>query len=203
MVALSLAERTAKLKQIRDEIMALKDSPLYEYRVSNKYFPVIGEGSHEAKIMFIGEAPGKNEALTAKPFCGASGKILDQLLESVGIHRPDVYVTNIVKDRPPENRDPTFSEIALYAPFLDRQINILQPQIIATLGRFSMKYIMEKFGLAEAAQSISQNHGRLFAATTDYGTVKILPLYHPAVAVYDHSKLDELKTDFEKLKQIV
>ena len=113
MVALSLAERTAKLKQIRDEIMALKDSPLYEYRVSNKYFPVIGEGSHEAKIMFIGEAPGKNEALTAKPFCGASGKILDQLLESVGIHRPDVYVTNIVKDRPPENRDPTFSEIAL------------------------------------------------------------------------------------------
>ena len=199
---MTLAERTEKLKQIRDEIIALKDSPLYEYRVSNKYFPVIGEGSHEAKIMFIGEAPGKNEAMTAKPFCGASGKILNQLLESAGIKRADVYVTNIVKDRPPENRDPSPSEIAVYAPYLDRQIDILEPQIIATLGRFSMKYIMEKFGLAEALRSISQNHGQLFAAPTSYGTVKILPLYHPAVAVYDRSKLDELKADFQKLKEI-
>lgn len=152
--------------------------------------------------MFIGEAPGKNEALTAKPFCGASGKILDQLLESAGIKRADVYVTNIVKDRPPENRDPTPSEIALYAPFLDQQIEIIQPQIIATLGRFAMKYIMDKFGLAEALRSISQNHGQLFAASTSYGAVKILPLYHPAVAVYDRSKLDELKQDFQKLKEI-
>lgn len=197
-----MSDKTSQLKQIRDEIVSLKASPLYEYRVVNKYFPVIGEGSHEAKIMFIGEAPGKNEALTAKPFCGASGKILDQLLESAGIKRADVYVTNIVKDRPPENRDPTPLEIAIYAPYLDRQITILEPQIIATLGRFSMKYIMEKFGLAEALRSISQNHGQLFAAKTDYGEVKILPLYHPAVAVYDRSKLDELKADFQKLKEI-
>src|SRR3989338_4272307 len=153
---MTLAERTEKLKQIRDEVIALKASPLYEYRVANKYFPVIGEGGHEAKIMFIGEAPGKNEALTARPFCGASGKILDQLLESAGIKRADVYVTNIVKDRPPENRDPSPGEIAVYAPYLDRQIDILEPQIIAPLGRFAMKYIMDKFGLAEALRSISQ-----------------------------------------------
>ncbi len=196
------SERTKKLKQIRDEILVLKASPLYRYRVEHKYFPVIGEGSHEAKIMFIGEAPGKNEAETGRPFCGASGKILDQLLESAGIRRPEVYVTNIVKDRPPENRDPLPAEIAFYAPFLDRQINIIQPQVIATLGRFSMKYIMEKFGLADALRSITQNHGQLFAAPAPYGPVKILPLYHPAVAVYDRSKLDELKADFQKLKEI-
>ena len=196
------SERTKKLKQIRDEVLALKSSPLYQYRVANKYFPVIGEGSHEAKIMFIGEAPGKNEAETGRPFCGASGKVLDQLLESAGIHRPEVYVTNIVKDRPPENRDPCSAEIAFYAPFLDRQINILEPQIIATLGRFSMKYLMEKFGLADALRSITQNHGQLFAVPASYGTVKILPLYHPAVAVYDRSKLDELKADFQKLKEV-
>src|SRR5665213_20886 len=128
------------LKKIRDEVLSLKESPLYEYRTSNQYLPVIGEGSHDAQIMFVGEAPGKNEAKTGRPFAGAAGKILNELLESVGIAREDVYITNIVKDRPQENRDPTPKEIELYGPFLDRQIEIIQPKIIATLGRHSMSY---------------------------------------------------------------
>jgi len=90
---------------------------------------VIGEGSHFSKIMFVGEAPGRNEAKTGRPFCGAAGKILDDLLGSVAIKREDVYITNIVKDRPPQNRDPLPEEIDSYGPFLDRQIEIIQPKV--------------------------------------------------------------------------
>ncbi|MEA1929526.1 MAG: uracil-DNA glycosylase [Patescibacteria group bacterium] len=198
----SISEKTEQLRRIRDELLAFEASPFFKYRQENNYFPVIGEGDHDADIIFIGEAPGKNEAETAKPFCGASGKILDQLLESAGIGRGDVYITNVVKDRPPANRDPSPAEIELYAPFLERQIDIIQPKAIATLGRFSMQYIMEKYGLAEAAMSISQNHGRSFDAGTSYGKIKIIPLYHPAVAVYNRTKLDELKADFQQLKRV-
>src|SRR5690348_7703988 len=120
-MSLSPEERFEKMKDIRDELLSFKKSPLYEYRVKNKFFPVVGEGSHTAKIMFVGEAPGENEAKTARPFCGKSGKVLDEMLESISLNRSDVYITNIVKDRPPENRDPTEKEIKLYSPFLDRQ----------------------------------------------------------------------------------
>ena len=192
--------RAEQMKKIKDEIVEAKDSPLYEYRIKNKYFPVIGEGSHSAKIMFIGEAPGKNEAETGRPFCGAAGKVLDKLLVSISVDRKSVYVTNIVKDRPPENRDPSPDEIDFYAPFLDRQIEIIKPEVIATLGRFSMAYIMKKFGLESELKSISQIHGNTFEAETSYGKIKIIPLYHPAVAIYGTNK-EILKKDFETLKQ--
>lgn len=192
--------RTELMRQIKDEIVDGKDLPLYLERVKNKNLPVIGEGSHYAKIMFIGEAPGKNEAMTGRPFCGASGRILDELLESVGIKREDVYVTNIVKDRPSlSNRDPLPHEIEAYGPFLDRQIEIIQPKIIATLGRFSMKYIMGKFGLEDKLEGISKIHGKLFDAKVSYGTVKIIPLYHPAVAVYNANEKEVLMADFKAL----
>jgi DNA polymerase len=116
-MSLSLEERFVKMQEVRDDLLQLKESPLYEYRVSNKYFPVVGEGSHTAHILFIGEAPGKNEAETGRPFCGKSGKVLDNMLESIHLNRSDVYITNIVKDRPQENRDPTAEEIKVYAPF--------------------------------------------------------------------------------------
>ncbi|MBI2064590.1 MAG: uracil-DNA glycosylase [Candidatus Yanofskybacteria bacterium] len=175
--------------------------PLYKERIKNSVFPVIGEGDHYAKIMFVGEAPGKNEAATGRPFCGASGKVLDKLLESVGILRKDVYVTNIVKDRPPMNRDPFPHEIEAYAPYLDQQIKIIKPETIATLGRFSMDYIMKKFGLENNLKSISQMHGKIFdAKIATSGTVKIIPLYHPAVAVYNGGMKDALTKDFQILK---
>jgi uracil-DNA glycosylase len=139
--------KTEQMKMIRDEVFALEKSPLYAYRTKNKYFPVIGEGDHNAKIMFIGEAPGKNEAKTGRPFCGAAGAVLDQLLAHIGIPRRSIYITNIIKDRPPENRDPLQSEIEIYGPFLDRQINIIEPRVIVALGRYAMTYIMKKFDL--------------------------------------------------------
>ena len=118
------------MNDVYDELVLFKDSPLYEYRTVNEYLPVIGEGSVDASIMLVGEAPGKNEAKTGKPFCGAAGKFLNILLESIGLSRDRVYITNIVKDRPPDNRDPTSEEIALYAPFLDRQIEIIKPKSV-------------------------------------------------------------------------
>lgn len=199
---LNLSERTEALKKIRDEVLALTSSPLYDFRIANKNLPVIGEGAHDARVMFVGEAPGKNEAATGRPFCGASGKLLDDLLASVKIPREAVYITNIVKDRPPENRDPSPEEIKIYGPFLDKQIEIIQPEIIATLGRFSMVYIMTKFGLSDVLRSISQMHGQLFEAKTTYGSVKILPLYHPAAAIYNRALLDTLKLDFAKLREL-
>ena len=192
---------TKQLKEIKDEIVNAKNSPLYNFRIKNKFLPVIGEGNHDAKIMFIGEAPGKNEALTGRPFCGIAGHILDELLESTGLDRQEVYVTNIVKDRPPFNRDPLPEEIEYYGPFLDRQIEIIKPEVIATLGRFSMAYIMKKFGLESELKSISAIHGKIFSADTSYGKIKIIPLYHPAVAVYNASEKGTLKKDFAILKQ--
>src|SRR3990167_740933 len=171
--------RTAQLKKIRDEIWNLSKSPLYKYRIKNKYFPVIGEGNHNAKIVFIGEAPGQREAETGRPFCGAAGKVLDELLASVGLVRKDVYITNVVKDRPPNNRDPEPVEIELYSPYLWRQIEILKPEVIATLGRFSMRFILEKFDLPEKNQSITILHGKPLDAIANYGPIVILPLYHP------------------------
>lgn len=194
--------RTEELRKIKEEVLNLKKSPLYKERVKNNVFPVIGEGDHYAKIMFIGEAPGKNEAATGRPFCGAAGKVLDKLLDSIKLERKDVYITNIVKDRPPNNRDPYPEEIEAYAPFLDRQISIIKPEVIATLGRFSMKYIMEKFGLGDKLQPISKMHGQAFEAETNYGKVKVVPLYHPATALYGES-MDVLKKDFKTLKEVI
>jgi DNA polymerase len=202
-MSLSLEERFVKMQEVRDDLLQLKESPLYEYRVSNKYFPVVGEGSHTAHILFIGEAPGKNEAETGRPFCGKSGKVLDNMLESIHLNRSDVYITNIVKDRPQENRDPTAEEIKVYAPFLDRQIEIIQPQVIATLGRFSMDYIMNKFGLVDQIGTIGELHGKEFIAKTNYGPVVIIPLYHPAVALYDGSNKETILKDFQVLTKYI
>lgn len=196
-------DRAKQLKQIRDEIWELTSSPLYEFRTQNNYYPVIGEGSHSAQIIFIGEAPGRNEAKTGRPFCGAAGRVLDKLLESVDIKRQDVYVTNIVKDRPPDNRDPKIEEIELYSPFLIRQLNIVKPKIVCTLGRFSMDFIMRLFGLEKEIQPISILHGKIFDAKAPYGNIKVIPLYHPAVAIYNPNMLPVLKKDFRILRQLL
>lgn len=195
-------EKIKLIREIEDEILELKKSPLYKYRVENKYYPVVGEGSVSSKIMFIGEAPGRNEAKTGKPFCGTAGKVLDDLLGSIGKERKDVYVTNIVKDRPPENRDPLPEEIKIYGPFLDRQIEVIKPKIIATLGRYSMRYVLERFGLFDQILPIGELHGKCLEAKAPYGKVMIAVLYHPCVAVYNANKKGILLRDFKILKKL-
>lgn len=196
-----MPDKTEQLKKIRDEVLRLKSSPLYRERMQNKVFPVIGEGSHDAAIMLVGEAPGKNEAEQGRPFCGAAGRILDELLASVNIPRTEVYITNIVKDRPPMNRDPSPEEIACYTPFLDRQITIIRPRVIATLGRFSMQYIMDKCGLGAELATISRIHGRVFSGDAGYGAITIIPFFHPAMALYNGSSKAQMIADFQVLKQ--
>lgn len=196
-------EKKEEMKRIRDEVVDLTSSPLYSYRTENHYFPVIGEGTHDAKIMFVGEAPGETEAKQARPFCGRSGKFLDEMLASISLDRNNVYITNLVKDRPHDNRDPSDEEIALYAPFLDRQLHIIKPEVVVMLGRHSMNYLFEKAGIKEKLQPISKMHGILFEGDFGYGKVKLMPLYHPAVALYNGSMKKVLLSDFSKLKQFV
>jgi uracil-DNA glycosylase family 4 len=197
-----------ELKKIKDEVVALTSSPLYEERVKNKYFPVIGEGNHSAEIMFIGEAPGETEAKTGRPFVGRAGRVLEGLLKSVGIDRKDVYITNIVKDRPPGNRDPLPDEIAAYGDFLDRQIEIIKPKVVATLGRFSMQYVMNRYGLEWELAPISVLHGKVFQGRTlgtdsQGPTFKFVPLYHPAAAIYNQELLKTLEKDFQVIPNLI
>jgi DNA polymerase len=194
-------DRGRKILKIHKEVVALKKSPLYKYRTRNKYLPVIGEGSLDASIIFIGEAPGENEAKTGKPFHGRSGKMLDELLTSIKMDRQKVYITNLVNDRPHDNRDPSPKEIALYGTFLERQIEIIKPKVIATLGRHSMKYIFEKFSLNSEIQVISKVHGKTYKILASWGEVIIIALYHPAVALYNGSMKSVLKDDFKVLKR--
>lgn len=191
------SKRIEQLKQIKKELLNCKKCPLYKERVKNKFFPVIGEGSHNAKIMFIGEAPGLNEAKTGRPFCGAAGEVLDQLLESMGIKREEVYITNVVKDRPPNNRDPKPEEVKAYTPFLERQIEIIKPKVICTLGNYSTAFILRKYNLEDKIQGISKIHGKIFPADK----VKIIPLYHPAAATYNPNIIETMRRDFQILKE--
>jgi len=192
-------EKEKEIEKLKKEFLSYcKKNPLYKKGT----YPVFGEGSLDAKIIFIGEAPGYNESLTGHPFCGAAGKIFDKLLDSIGLEREEVYITNIVKLRPPNNRNPTQEEIKEFSPYLDRQIEIIKPKIICCLGNFATSYIMKKFNLNGKIQGISKIHREVFKISTLGGIIKILPMYHPAVATYDMNMLDTLKKDFEVLKEI-
>ena len=188
-----------EMKHIRNEVVALRGA-LAELRRANGTLPVLGEGSHDGDILFVGEAPGKNEAMTGRPFCGAAGKILTELVESIGLSREEVYITNIVKDRPPENRDPLPDEIKCYGSFLERQINVIQPKVIATLGRFSMDYVMRLLGLELEIESISKAHGKVYKTKASWGgSLYLVPLYHPAASIYNHALRETLDGDMKIL----
>jgi len=196
---MTLEEKHVALKNIRDSLIADVTAPLYTYRKENNYFPVIGEGNHDAKIVFVGEAPGENEAKTGRPFCGAAGKFLDVMLESIGLLRKDVYISNLVKDRPPGNRDPLPEEIAYYSPLLVKQLEIIEPSAVVTLGRYSMTFLMNHFGLSQQLDTISKIHGKEFLTVDRKMTM--ITLYHPAVALYNGGMRQTLLQDFSVLKK--
>ncbi|MEX0877696.1 MAG: uracil-DNA glycosylase [Candidatus Spechtbacterales bacterium] len=195
--------KAKELEKIKREVANLRTSLLYEYRKKNDYLHVMGEGSCDAKIVFVGEAPGKNEAEQGSPFCGASGRVLDKLLSVAGISRSDVYITNIVKDRPPENRDPSSEEIELYAPFLDREINIIKPAIIVTLGRFSAEYLMKKYGLIDSLAPMREIHGHSIRVKTEYGNAYLVPMYHPAASLYSKTTKEKAEKDIKILSNLL
>jgi DNA polymerase len=180
------------IEKIEKEIRECKKCPLHRLRKN----AVPGEGGHKRRIMFIGEAPGRREDELGRPFVGAAGKFLDELLASIGLTREDVYITNVVKCRPPNNRDPTDEEISICAPYLERQIEILKPRIICPLGRFSAKYILEKYGFEMT--TISKVQGKIFE-----GEVIIIPMYHPAAALYHQNLKEDLRRSFQVLSRII
>jgi len=165
-------------------------------------YPVFGEGSLKARIMFIGEAPGYYESVSGRPFYGAAGKVLDELLNSIEIKRKEVYITNIVKLRPPNNREPKPEEIRDFAPYLERQIEIIKPGVICTLGNYSTGFIFEKYELQNQIQGISKIRGKIFKVESLSQNIKIIPLYHPAVAVYNPKMKEILKKDFKVLEKL-
>lgn len=153
---------------------------------------VFGEGSPEADILFIGEAPGLEEDIQVRPFVGRSGKLLTATIEDLGLKRSDVYITNIVKRRPPENRDPWPEEIAAYEPYLRKQIDIIQPKIIVTLGRFSLNFFIP-------TAKISQDQGKIFR----FGSSLLVPMFHPAAALRSTGTLNKFKKSFRRLPKII
>jgi len=190
-----LKEKETKLKQVKDDVVGCKKCSLHKTRI----LPVIGQGNHSAKIMFIGEAPGAQEDKTGVPFCGASGRFLDELLNSAGIKREEVYIANLLKCRPPKNRDPKSEELEVCTPYLERQIEAINPKIISPLGRHSMNFLMKKFNLEDQIDLISKIHGKIFDIKNN---IKLVPLYHPAVAVYNANMKEVLIKDFKILKTI-
>ena len=150
---------------------------------------VPGEGNPDAAVVFIGEAPGKQEDLTGRPFVGTSGRFLTELLASVGLAREDVFITSIIKYRPPKNRDPKPAEKAASWPYLLRQLRVINPKLVVTLGRHSMGHFVPN-------KTITEAHGVLIQG----GEWPVLPLFHPAAALYNNSMRATLYEDFVKLK---
>ena len=183
------------METIMAEVKACRKCELWRSRRN----PVPGEGSLDAVVMFIGEAPGYWEDLKGRPFVGAAGQFLDELLAKIGLARRDVYITNVLKSRPPENRDPQPSEIEACTPYLDRQIRIIHPKIIVTLGRHSMSYILSKIGFE--IRGITGVHGRVYDGKLLGLKVTIVPTFHPAAALYNLKYKDAIERDFQVIKR--
>ena len=154
---------------------------------------VFGVGDPHARVMFVGEAPGKNEDLQGEPFVGAAGKFLDELLAHAGLRRDQVYIANVLKSRPPNNRDPEPDEIEACAPFLREQIRLVDPDMLVTLGNFATKFVLR------TQTGITRLHGTVQQA----GRFRVLPIFHPAAAIYDRTKRDDLFADFEVLRALL
>jgi DNA polymerase len=176
------------LERLAAEIARCQKCPLARGRTHT----VPGEGPSNARLMFIGEAPGFHEDRLGRPFVGPAGQFLEELLRSVGLSRDQVYICNVIKCRPPNNRDPLPEEIEACRPYLDRQIELVQPRVIATLGRFSMARYLPN-------ASISQIHGR----PRRIGDVIVLPLFHPAAALHQPRFREAIEQDFQKIPDLL
>jgi uracil-DNA glycosylase len=189
----SPAERREDLVALYREASGCVRCPLHQGR-SNVVF---GNGNADADLMFVGEAPGHHEDLQGLPFVGRAGKLLDQLLEEIGLSRKDVFVANTVKCRPPGNRDPQPDEIESCRPYLQRQVELIEPKVICTLGNFATKL------LTRSNRGITGVHGWPQVHELGGLTVRIYPLYHPAAALRTPKVLQELRTDFERLPALL
>ncbi|HEX5744368.1 MAG TPA: uracil-DNA glycosylase [Candidatus Saccharimonadales bacterium] len=178
-----------QLDEIKQKILDNKVTPDLAKGATQLVF---GVGDADAEIVFIGEAPGKNEDLKGEPFVGAAGRFLDEMLEMIGLKRGDVYITNIVKYRPPGNRDPLPEEKETFMPYLESQLETIQPKLTVTLGRHSLNCFLPDLRISECHGSPKRFKGRVY-----------LPLFHPAAALYNSSMRQTLVDDFESIPAII
>jgi uracil-DNA glycosylase len=189
----SSQERREALVELYHEARACTRCPLHASRSK----VVFGSGNADADLMFVGEAPGAQEDEQGLPFVGRAGKLLDQLLAEVGLERADVFITNVLKSRPPGNRDPQPDEIDACKPYLQRQIELIEPKVICTLGNFATKL------LTRSQRGITGVHGRAQVHELGGRTVRVFPLYHPAAALRSTKTLEELREDFRALPALL
>ncbi len=177
------------LRALREHIGDCHRCPLGDTRNS----VVFGTGREDAHVMFVGEAPGRNEDLRGEPFVGAAGRLLDELLASVDMSRSDVYIANIVKCRPPGNRDPRSVEIDTCTPFLREQVRLVSPRVIVTLGNFATRFVLGTTAAITGLRGIVHRRGHRV----------VLPIFHPAAALYDRTKRDVLFADIALLPGLI
>jgi len=187
------AERASALRAYADETASCTRCALAEGRTQ----VVFGVGNADADLMFVGEAPGFHEDQQGIPFVGQAGKLLDRLLGGIGLQRSDIYVANVLKCRPPQNRDPMPEEIAACEPHLFRQIELIQPKLVATLGNFATKLLSGK------PLGITRVHGQEQQVQLGSSRVLLYPLYHPAAALYTPSMLKVLEQDFARIPELI
>lgn len=207
MVSLS---KQQQLDEIREKILRDKVTPELKKTATQLVF---GDGNPDADILFIGEAPGKNEDQKGVPFVGAAGKFLNEMLEMVELKREDVYITNIVKYRPPDNRDPLPAEKAAFLPYLQAQLEVIQPKIVVTLGRHSMNGFLPdlqiskihgqpkriRINMRHQAERMKQGETAVSPESSHGLTIVIMPLFHPAAALYNGGMRQTLIDDFAKI----
>jgi DNA polymerase len=183
------ADRRDLLKAVYEEARECERCPLYETRTQ----VVFGSGNADAGLMFIGEAPGANEDRLGLPFVGQAGKLLEKLLDEIGLERGDVFICNVLRCRPPDNRDPHPNEIEACQDYLFRTVELIEPTVVCTLGNFSTKL------LRGDTTGISRLHGREEVRPIGPRNVRLYPLYHPAAALYTPSMLETLRSDFHRI----
>lgn len=186
---MSMAEDNERLFCMYQELLGCHKCALGDTRTHI----VPGVGNSHAKVMFIGEAPGRNEDLKGEPFVGAAGNLLNQMLERAGLKREDIYIANILKCRPPNNRDPRPEEIEVCTPWLREQVKAVHPQVLVTLGNFATKFILQ------TTTGITRLRGNVHVT----GPFRVIPMFHPAAAIYDRSKITILEQDFDLLKLLL
>jgi len=185
------------MQAVEDRIGGCRLCRLCESRTNT----VPGEGNLDSPVVFVGEAPGRKEDEQGRPFVGSAGRLLDLMLGHAGLGRGDVYITNVVKCRPPENRRPRADEMMECTAHLGEQLSIIGPRILAPMGNSSASHFLKMFGLERAG--VGKVHGKAFEVQADWGPVVIFPLYHPAAVLYNRKLESELRGDFESLKRLL
>jgi uracil-DNA glycosylase family 4 len=186
---MAIKPKQNKLELLRQQIIDDKVCPELAKGATQLVF---GDGNPDSDIVFIGEAPGKSEDLQGLPFVGAAGKFLNEMLEMIGLKRKDIYITNIVKYRPPNNRDPLPEEKSAFLPYLESQLEVIQPKLVVTLGRHSLNCFLPELSISQVHGQPKRFKGRVY-----------LPLFHPAAALYNGSMRQTLIDDFVRIPLIL